>query len=96
MGRYHRDPTAPSRHRPDIPIWLDHVILKAVARDQAQRFETGEEFLLALERGAARPLPTPQHTPLLRRHPSAVWKLALAVSLLFNAIFIYWLLFLPK
>lgn len=96
MGRYHRDPTPPSRHRPDIPIWLDHVILKAVARDQAQRFETGEEFLLALERGAARPLPTPQHTPLLRRNPGAVWKLALAVSLLFNAILLYWLLFLPK
>ncbi len=96
IGRYHRDPTPPSRHRPDIPIWLDHVILKAVARDASQRFETGEEFLLALERGAARPLPVPQHTPLLRRHASAVWKLALAVSLLFNAVLLYWLLFLPK
>jgi len=96
IGRYHRDPTPPSRHRPDIPIWLDHVILKAVARDQSQRFETGEEFLLALERGAARPLPIPQNTPLLLRNPVAVWKLALAVSMLFNAMFIYWLLFLPK
>ncbi|WP_342620489.1 bifunctional protein-serine/threonine kinase/phosphatase [Rhodoferax sp. GW822-FHT02A01] len=96
IGRYHRDPVPPSRHRPEIPIWLDHVILKAVARDQSQRFETGEEFLLALERGAARPLPIPQNTPLLLRSPSTAWKLAFAVSMLFNLLLIYWLLFLPK
>ncbi len=96
IGRYHRDPTPPSRYRPDIPIWLDHVLLKAVARKQSLRFETGEEFLLALERGAARPLPAPPATPALLRHPSTVWKLALGVSLLFNLLLIYWLLFLPK
>ena len=96
IGRYRRDPQPPSRYRPDIPIWLDHVILKAVARDQRQRFETGEEFLLAVERGAARPLPAPSATPLLRRHPGAVWKLGFVVSLLFNLIFVYWLLFLPR
>ena len=95
VGRYHRDPVPPSHHRPDIPIWLDHVILKAVARDQRQRFETGEEFLLALERGAARPLPAPPATPLLLRHPATVWKLAFAVAMLFNVVLIYWLLFLP-
>ena len=55
LGRYYRDPIAPSRHNPEVPIWLDHVVLKAVARDKRQRFETAEEFLLALERGAARP-----------------------------------------
>ena len=96
VGRYHRDPVPPSRYRPDIPIWLDHLILKAVAREQRQRFETGEEFLLAIERGAARPLPAPTTTPLLLRNPVAVWKMALLVSLLFNAVLIYWLLFLPR
>jgi serine/threonine protein phosphatase PrpC len=95
IGRYYRDPTPPSRHRPDIPIWLDHVLLKAIARDQSRRFETGEEFLLALERGAARPLPAPSDTPIFLRNPTTVWKLALGISLLFNLIFIYWLLFLP-
>ena len=40
VGRYYRDPTAPSRHNPEVPIWLDHVLQKAVARDQRQRFET--------------------------------------------------------
>ena len=44
-----------------------NLLLKAVARDPKQRFETAEEFLLALERGVARPLAAP-----VRRHwPSA-------------------------
>ena len=96
VGRYYRDPTAPSRHNPEVPIWLDHVLQKAVARDQRQRFETAEEFLLALERGASRPLNAPQGTPLLQRDPTSVWKLALAVSVLLNLLLVYWLLFLPK
>jgi serine/threonine protein phosphatase PrpC len=96
VGRYYRDPTAPSRHNPEVPIWLDHVLKKAVARDQRQRFETAEEFLLALERGASRPLHAPQGTPLLQRDPTAIWKVALAVSVLLNLLLVYWLLFLPK
>jgi serine/threonine protein phosphatase PrpC/serine/threonine protein kinase len=96
VGRYYRDPTAPTRHNGAIPIWLEHVMLKAVARDKRQRFETAEEFLLALERGASRPLNAPQATPLLARDPTAPWKLGLAVSLLFNFLLVYWLLFLPK
>ncbi len=95
-GRYWRDPVAPSRHRPEVPIWLDHVVLKAVARDKRQRFETAEELLLALERGASRPLTAPPATPLMRRDPTALWKLALGISLLFNLLLVYWLLFLPK
>ncbi|HEY3046930.1 MAG TPA: bifunctional protein-serine/threonine kinase/phosphatase [Polaromonas sp.] len=95
-GRYWRDPVAPSRHRPEIPIWLDHVVLKAVARDKRQRFETAEELLLALERGASRPLTAPPATPLMQRDPTALWKLALGISLLFNLLLVYWLLFLPK
>lgn len=96
VGRYYRDPTAPSRHNPEIPIWLDHVLQKAVARDKRLRFETAEEFLLALERGASRPLTAPGATPLMARDPTAVWKLALGVSVLFNLLLIFWLLFLPK
>ncbi|WP_394788501.1 protein kinase [Rhodoferax sp.] len=96
VGRYYRDPIAPSRHNPEIPIWLDHVLQKAVARDPRQRFETGEEFLLALERGASRPLTAPVPSPLLRRDPTAAWKLALLLSVLFNLLLLFWLLFLPK
>ncbi len=95
-GRYYRDPTAPSRHNPEVPIWLDHVALKAVARDKRQRFETAQEMLLALERGGSRPITAPSATPLIQRDPTALWKIALGVSLLFNALLVYWLLFLPK
>ena len=96
VGRYYRDPLAPSRHNPEVPIWLDHVLLKAVARDKRQRFETAEEFLLALERGASRPLTAPAATPLIQRDPTTLWKMALSISLLVNFLLIYWLLFLPR
>ena len=96
VARFKRDPVAPSRLRPDVPIWLDHVVLKAVERDRKHRFETAEELVLALERGASRPLNARQATPLLARDPTAVWKIALAVSVAFNALLIYWLLFLPR
>lgn len=96
VGRYYRDPVAPSRHNPEIPIWLDHVLMKAVARDKRQRFETAEEFRLALERGASRPLSAPSATPLLQRDPTALWKVGLAMSVLLNLLLVYWLLFLPN
>src|SRR5947208_1588273 len=78
----------------DVPIWLDHVALKAIALDRKQRFETAEEMVLALERGASRPLAAPGATPLVARDPAALWKIAFGVSLLFNALLVYWLLFL--
>lgn len=95
-GRYFRDPVAPSRHNPEVPIWLDHVVLKAVARDRRQRFETAEELLLALERGASRPLTAPPATPLIHRDPAALWKMVLSISVLLNLLLVYWLIFLPK
>jgi len=95
-GRFRRDPKPPSRLRPELPIWLDHVVLKAVALDPRQRFETAEEFVLALERGASRPLAAPGSTPLASRDPRVLWQVALGVSLLFNALLVYWLLFLPR
>jgi serine/threonine protein phosphatase PrpC len=96
QARFKRDPKPPSRLRPDVPIWLDHVVLRAVALDPRQRFETAEELVLALERGASRPVAAPGATPLMTRDPSAVWKLAFGVSVLFNALLVYWLLFLPR
>jgi len=96
QARFRRDPKPPSRLRPDVPIWLDHVVLKAVALDPRQRFETAEELMLALERGASRPVAAPGATPLMSRDPAALWKIAFGVSLLFNALLVYWLLFLPR
>ena len=82
-------PVPPSRYRPDVPLWLENVLLKAVARDPADRFETAEEFLLALERGASRPLPTPVPTPLARRDPAMLWRTVAAVSIVINLLLLY-------
>ncbi|MDB5929859.1 MAG: protein kinase [Polaromonas sp.] len=95
-GRYYRDPLPPSRINREVPIWLDHIVLKAVARDKRRRFETAEELLLALERGASRPLTAPQPSALMARDPTAIWKVGLAASVLFNLLLVYWLLYLPK
>lgn len=83
------DPVPPTRYRPDIPEWLEAVLLKAVARAPEDRFETAEEFMLALERGAHRPLRVPRKTPLLRRNPNLGLKLLAAVSLTANALLLY-------
>jgi serine/threonine protein kinase len=96
QARYRRDPLPASRLRPDVPIWLDHLLARAVALDPQRRFETAEELLLALERGASRTLGAPPATPLLQRDPAALWKAGLVLSLLFNALLVVWLLFLPR
>ena len=96
VARYRRDPVPVSRLRPDVPIWLDHIVMRALARDMRQRFETAEELLLALERGAARPLAALPATPLLQRDATTLLKAGLVVSLLFNALLVVWLLFLPR
>jgi serine/threonine protein phosphatase PrpC len=94
-ARYRRDPVPPSRLNPEVPIWLDHVILKSISIEQSKRFETAEEFLLAVDRGASRPLSAPGSTPLIQRDPAARWKIALGISLLFNLALVYLLFFLP-
>ena len=83
------DPISPSRYRPDLPIWLENVLLKAIARDPQDRFETAEEFLLALERGAARPLPAPNSTPLLKRDPATLWRAIAISAIVMNLLLLY-------
>ncbi len=77
-------PVPPTRYRPDIPGWLENILLKAVAKEAAHRFETPEEFVLALERGATRPLSRPPTTPLAMRNPLLTWRVVAALSLLLN------------
>ncbi len=78
------DPMVPTRYRPDIPAWLELVLLKGVAREPSARFETAEEFILALERGAHGNLRVPRKTPWMQRDPQRGWKLLLLFSLLLN------------
>jgi len=79
----------PCRYRPEIPMWLENLLLKAVAREPAQRFETAEELLLALERGAVRPLARPAPTPLAIRDPVLLWRAVAVISIVLNLLLLY-------
>ncbi len=83
------EPVPPTRYRPDIPQWLENLILKAVAKDPQRRFETADELLLAIERGAARPLASPLPTPLAERDPVTLWRFVAGVSILINVLLLY-------
>ena len=78
------EPVRPTRWRPEIPGWLENILLKAVAREARDRFETAEEFFLALERGSSRPLAAPGRQPLVQRNPLMLWKIVAAASLAVN------------
>ncbi len=86
------DPLSPTRYRPDIPVWLEAVLLKAVAREPEDRFETIEEFLLALEKGVHGRLRVPRKMPLLKRDPALLLKLCVALSLVVNGLLLYLLM----
>ncbi len=86
------DPVPPSRYRPDTPLWLENIILKAVARDPAMRFETAEEMILALESGESKPILAPARTPLVARARFVKWQWIAAFSLILNFLLIYLLI----
>ncbi|NWC00273.1 bifunctional protein-serine/threonine kinase/phosphatase [Pseudomonas gingeri] len=81
-------PVPASRYRPDLPDWLEHSLGKALASDPAQRYETAEEWLLALQQ--AEHLPPPRPRPLLEREPVKVWRALALGSLLLNLVLLAW------
>jgi serine/threonine protein phosphatase PrpC len=83
------DPIPPTRYRPDLPGWLENILLKACARDPEARFETAEEFLLALERGEHQPVLPPPRMPLAQRNPLLLWQAIAALSLITNLLLIF-------
>jgi hypothetical protein len=72
---------APTRYRPELPQWLENIVLKAVAVDPQARFETAEEMLLALEIGERRPVLPPPPMPLAGRMRTRDWVLLGSVLL---------------
>ncbi|SCK28637.1 bifunctional protein-serine/threonine kinase/phosphatase [Vogesella sp. LIG4] len=85
-------PQPVSRHRPDVPVWLEKLLAKAVDPDAARRFETAEEFRLALERGDSQPVTARQHVPWAERLSLRLWRRLALVSLLINLLLLYVLL----
>jgi serine/threonine protein phosphatase PrpC len=83
------EPIPPTRYRPDIPYWLENIILKAIARDVKLRFETAEEMLLALEHGELKPILAPARTPLIARARLVKWQWIAIFSFVINLLLIY-------
>jgi hypothetical protein len=61
----------PSALRPEIPKELEQFVLKALAKDKAQRFPTAVEFAQALEKLATRPVAAPAPAPVPAQAPAA-------------------------
>ena len=74
-----RRPELPSKARPELPGWLDAVLMRCVALDPAERFGDAIELLRALEGGAAVERQPLRALPLIARYPVRFWQL---VSLL--------------
>jgi len=83
-------PVPASRYRPDLPEWLVHNLDQALASDPAQRFETAEQWLLALQNGEQQP--SARSRPLLEREPLKVWRAMALGSLLLNGLLLIWML----
>jgi serine/threonine protein phosphatase PrpC len=69
-------PIPVTRHRPDLPTWLDAALLRLVAVDPAQRYGDVLALLLDLETGLSRvPAPAPVRQPLYQRNPTRFWQI---------------------
>jgi serine/threonine protein phosphatase PrpC len=86
------EPTPPTRYRPDLPAWFETVLLKAVAKKPEDRFETAEEMLLALERGASHAISRPEAAPMVDRIDVALWQRIAMVSVVVNLLLLVVLL----
>ena len=96
LARYRREPASVSRLQPSVPMPLDRLVMRAIAREARARFETADELLLALERLAARDLPVPARPARPPRDALLAWQIGLAVSVLLNLLLAAWLVFLPR
>ncbi|MDR7332969.1 bifunctional protein-serine/threonine kinase/phosphatase [Roseateles asaccharophilus] len=96
LARYRREPASVSRLQPSVPMPLDRLVMKAVAREAKLRFETADELLMALERLAARDQPTSIKSSRPPRDAALSWQIAFGISALLNFLLIAWLLFLPR
>src|SRR5262249_48534832 len=88
----HQEPPPPRKLNARIPRDLETIVLKAIARDKAQRYQTAAEVASDLRRFlddepilARRPSPTERLLRWSRRHPGVAASLMVIVLLLLTA-----------
>ncbi len=72
-------PLPPSRHRPEIPSWLDDAIVTAIQPDREARFGDVVELLRALEGGSLLERGGKRPVPLIERDPVRFWQVISAL-----------------
>jgi serine/threonine protein phosphatase PrpC len=69
-------PTPLSKHRPDLPAWLDHCLARAISVDRRDRYADAVEFAFELEHGSMRAVPQSLAKPsLYERNPVRFWQI---------------------
>ena len=83
------EPVPPTRYRPDIPQWLESILMKAVEKNPLKRFETAEEWVITLSKGDHESSVPYRRAPLAERDPLRLWQLGLVISVLINLLLLY-------
>jgi serine/threonine protein phosphatase PrpC len=83
------EPIPPSRYRPDIPQWLENILLKAVAKNPLRRFETAEEWVISLRKAEHAVTVPYRKAPLSESNPMLLWQMGLVISLLLNLLLLF-------
>lgn len=81
--------TSARRFNPEVPVWMDKALAKALNLNPEHRYETLSEFLHDLNH------PNPaflSHQPLIERSPLKFWQLAAIFSWVLNAALVLWLI----
>jgi serine/threonine protein phosphatase PrpC len=70
-----RPPASVAHLRPDLPAWLDQVLLRLIAIRPTDRFDDALECIFALEHGELHAAPgLPRRRPLIERNPLRFWQ----------------------
>ena len=77
-------------YNPEIPVWVDKALEKAVSINPEQRFERLSEFHAALTNANSR-LVNNDYVPLIKRNPIRVWQSISSLLVIINLFLLYYI-----